>query len=78
MSRVMRISEGQSVGDRARQALWEVDRDGQLPQRWTLGRDVWNLLRRDVSPDMHMETFFGLPFTVKGDVPPDLLELDAF
>lgn len=74
----MKVGPKDRVADRARRALWEVDRDGLLPQQWTLGRDVWNRLRRDASPDMNMETLFGLPFVVKGSAPPDLLELDAF
>lgn len=75
MSIVMKIGPKDSVHDRAKQALWKVDRDGQSPKGWTFGRDVWNRLRRDVVDGC--ETFFGLPFVVKRSAPPDLLELDA-
>lgn len=78
MSIVMKVTEQQSIGERARHALWTADRDGQAPQQWKMGRKVWDRLRHATSPDMEMETFFGLPFVVKGDAPPDLLELDAF
>jgi hypothetical protein len=75
----MRIGPRDQVGERAKRALWEVDRAGQVAQRWTFGREVWNRLRRDCDAyHMQMESFFGLPFVVKGSAPPDLLELDAF
>jgi hypothetical protein len=73
----MKVGPKDSVAERAKQALWKVERDGQLPEQWTFGRDVWNRLRRDTASN-ECDTFFGLPFVVKGSAPPDLLELDAF
>jgi hypothetical protein len=75
VSIVMKIGPKDSVGERAKQALWKVDRNGQSPKGWTFGRDVWNRLRRDTT--IECETFFGLPFVVKRSAPPDLLELEA-
>jgi hypothetical protein len=75
---VMRIGPREQVHERARRALWQVGRDGRAPVKWKLGREVMAMLRRDMDPRMEFLTLFGLPYEVKGDAPPDLLELDVF
>jgi hypothetical protein len=74
----MNIGARDDVLSKALKAVHEAERAGLDPMRWTLGRDTYRQLLRDVTPSADFTTLVGLPFEVKNDAPPSLLELDAF
>lgn len=81
VSRVMQIGAQDDVFEKARRAIHDAKTLGQIPMSWLMGRQVYNQLRHgncDYYSTTKADSLLGLPFDVKEDAPPDLLELDAF
>lgn len=71
----MQLGASDDLGQKAMDAVRDVTREGWRPSSWVIGREVLNRVRRGVTWQPEFTTLVGLPFEVKKDAPPDLLEL---